>query len=315
MTNISVHRALNSKLDEVRRHCEISTPSELVCYNGCNLINFKTAAMLVTSGGLSQHYKGVLTMADSTTHQKRCSKCGREFPWTAIFFRVEGGKPRQPCRECHNANTRRYVNEHPDWKRDYDRQYRLEHLEERRAYNREYYWRNHDEMLAYWREFYRANPEKVKARVRRHHLLNPHLNRERKRRHYAKNKTTVLIQQHNREAAKRNLPNTLTKDWWSKAIAYWNGNCAVCGRSPDVLRKIVPDHWIPLSSPECPGTIPGNIVPLCHGTDGCNNKKNDHDAFEWLVEQLGTTKAKKKLAEIHAYFEWVKTTLLERNNP
>ena len=56
----------------------------------------------------------------------------------------------------------------------------------------------------------------------------------------------------------------------------------------------------------CPGTIPTNIVLLCHGISGCNTRKRDQDPIEWLNKQLGPRKAKAKLKEIEAYFDWVR---------
>lgn len=65
------------------------------------------------------------------------------------------------------------------------------------------------------------------------------------------------------------------------------------------------DHWIALtdSRTDNPGTVVENIIPLCHGWGGCNNNKRNRDAAEWLTKKLGPRKAKKKLAEIQAYFD------------
>lgn len=39
------------------------------------------------------------------------------------------------------------------------------------------------------------------------------------------------------------------------------------------------DHFIPVSSADCPGTLPGNIVPVCRG---CNASKRDRPALAFL---------------------------------
>jgi hypothetical protein len=51
---------------------------------------------------------------------------------------------------------------------------------------------------------------------------------------------------------------------------------------------------------------------MCHTKKGaptgeicCNNAKTNKPPVEWLIEKLGKRKAKLKLAEIEAYFEWV----------
>ena len=66
------------------------------------------------------------------------------------------------------------------------------------------------------------------------------------------------------------------------------------------------DHWIPLTSPECPGTIPTNVVPLCDGIDGCNESKNDSNALEWLTRKYDQRKAQKIFEKIDAYFRSIK---------
>jgi hypothetical protein len=46
-------------------------------------------------------------------------------------------------------------------------------------------------------------------------------------------------------------------------------------------------------------------LPLCHGTDGCNNHKFDRDPLKWLGQRIGEVKAFEKLQAIEAYFDWV----------
>lgn len=95
---------------------------------------------------------------------------------------------------------------------------------------------------------------------------------------------------------KRNGKNTI----------HFGGRCAVCERPPGLWHTIAADHWTPISSPDCPGTVPSNIVPLCHGVDGCNNSKHDRDAAEWLSETRGKRQANKIIARIEGYFESIR---------
>lgn len=114
---------------------------------------------------------------------------------------------------------------------------------------------------------------------------------------------------HKRAARKRLLPDTLTTSEWKRAIEHFHGCCAVCGRQSDDLfgtHTIAADHWIPLSSPDCPGTVAWNIVPLCHGVGGCNNSKNSKDPVEWLKGKFGKRHAAEILARINTYLEEVK---------
>lgn len=117
------------------------------------------------------------------------------------------------------------------------------------------------------------------------------------------------VQKHLRRARERALPCTLTAREWQNALNYFHGCCAVCGRQlKDLLNThtVAADHWIPLVDPKCPGTVVHNMLPLCHGIGGCNNSKHTKDPVIWLTEKLGKRAAKKKLAEIEAYFATVR---------
>src|SRR5579859_2865506 len=105
---------------------------------------------------------------------------------------------------------------------------------------------------------------------------------------------------------KRELPNRFTQQDWHTALDYWGHKCAVCERPRGLWHTLSHDHWIPLSSEECPGTDPTNILPLCCGVDGCNNSKGKQMPDEWLRKKLGKRRANRKLAEIEAYFDWVR---------
>jgi ribosomal protein S27AE len=106
-------------------------------------------------------------------------------------------------------------------------------------------------------------------------------------------------------ARKKGLPNRFTSRDWDIALDYWGHKCAVCGRPRGLWHTLAQDHWIPLTHPDCPGTLPTNILPLCHGTDGCNNSKGKKHPVEWLEEKLGKRRARRKLEEIRLYFDWV----------
>ncbi|MFQ3534315.1 MAG: hypothetical protein SNJ58_00420 [Aggregatilineales bacterium] len=106
-------------------------------------------------------------------------------------------------------------------------------------------------------------------------------------------------------ARKRSLPIAFSSSDWDNALDYWGYQCAVCGRPRGLWHTLAQDHWIPLSDSRCPGTVPTNILPLCHGEGGCNNSKGSKDPVRWLEERLGKRRAAQKLAEIQAYFAWV----------
>lgn len=108
---------------------------------------------------------------------------------------------------------------------------------------------------------------------------------------------------HRRRARKRSLPNTITAADIQYALNYFKGCCAICGRPLNGLWHTgALDHWIPLASPDCPGSIATNELPLCQGLDGCNNEKNDKYPTEWLIEKYGNRKANVILKRIKTYF-------------
>jgi hypothetical protein len=111
-----------------------------------------------------------------------------------------------------------------------------------------------------------------------------------------------------REARKRGLNDAFTAKDLQIMFEAFGGCCAACGRPPGLWHTIAADHWIPLISPDCPGTVPHNMVPLCHGVGGCNNIKNDKPAAKWLAEQFGKRKGKAIQRRIEAFLESRKPT-------
>lgn len=69
------------------------------------------------------------------------------------------------------------------------------------------------------------------------------------------------------------------------ALRYFEDRCAVCGNPLDGKpHKVAWDHWVPRSSGDSPGTIPGNMVPLCKS---CNSNKYAKTPREWLIAKHG----------------------------
>ena len=98
------------------------------------------------------------------------------------------------------------------------------------------------------------------------------------------------------------LPYTFTLAEEAFCRAYFNYACACCGNEEGFLWTIAMDHFIPVTSLQCPGTIATNMIPLCHGVGGCNNTKNNKDPEQWLVQHLGKRRAHQVLQKIYGYF-------------
>lgn len=243
---------------------------------------------------------------------KRCSCCGECKPATPEFF-VRNNHKRSGlhsrCRVCQakidyerywsdpereRARKQKYRDENRDKINEDARRYRAENPQKSLESVQRYRARNSARVKQYDRDYRRVHKEQNRLTNSRFHVRHPYKNTEYHGR---------------RKARKLNLPDTLTEIEWECAVNYFNGRCAVCGRQLRDLfgtHTIAADHWIPLTSPACPGTVATNMIPLCHGQNGCNNSKHDRDAKEWLTERYGNRKARTILARIESYFQWVR---------
>lgn len=109
-----------------------------------------------------------------------------------------------------------------------------------------------------------------------------------------------------RKARQWHMPNAFTASDWRDCLEYFDNSCAVCGAHRGLWHTLAKDHWIPVSDPNCPGTVPTNIVPLCHGVDGCNNSKSKKNPNVWLVQTFGERKARIIETRIQKYFALMK---------
>lgn len=91
------------------------------------------------------------------------------------------------------------------------------------------------------------------------------------------------------------LPHDFTEQDWRYALDYFGGNCAYCGVNPATIKE----HYLPVAGPDCPGTVPSNIVPACWA---CNSSKRDVHPREWLKR----CRAEYRIAVIEAYFSTVR---------
>lgn len=129
-----------------------------------------------------------------------------------------------------------------------------------------------------------------------------------------KYRNSERIRTERRRTIKEGLPVDFTVSDWEACLEYWSGCCCICGRAPGLWNSIVQEHWIAVSDtrPDNPGTVPWNILPMCHATRGstglgaCNQSKKAKDPVVWLEKYLGKRAAKKKIAEIEAYFTSVR---------
>lgn len=217
---------------------------------------------------------------------KFCPRCGQEKPRTPEYFRFRprangSDYPQGPCRDCELAK----------WRSD---EYR----------NRQRKWRTSERGKAFYKE--RKHDPAYKVKQAEHRAKPEQRQKQKENRERVKNRPDVVLLKRvhlaKRRARRRALPDTYTAEDWVRCLDYFRHQCAVCHRPVGLWHTLAMDHWIPISDDACPGTIPKNIVPLCHGSDGCNNSKSNKHPEAWLTNRAGPRRAKAVLAEINAYF-------------
>ncbi|TXH53008.1 MAG: hypothetical protein E6Q97_14375 [Desulfurellales bacterium] len=213
-------------------------------------------------------------MSDHTTF-KTCTQCGESKPATPEYFnRAKESRDglRHQCRTCRSAIMKAWRRSNPEQVSEYDRRYYSENKERAREVARRRYAKHNEQMREYHKKWSKENRDKANLNARLRH------------------------------ARKSARVHAFSEKDWQFALDYFGGCCAVCGRPPGLFHTLAMDHWIPIAASDCPGTIPTNIVPLCHGENGCNNKKQSRDAEEWLVKEFGKRRGRQLAAKIQEFF-------------
>lgn len=185
--------------------------------------------------------------------------------------------------------------------------YRARHPERNKKRHEDYERRNAEKRRQYHKERYKKKKAHILANNARWRKENPDKKRQINSAWWKDNPEKVLEHNTQRRSKTRQLPHTWTPEEQAFMFQYWHFACAVCGRERGFFSTLAADHWIPLSSPDCPGTIAENMIPLCHGEGGCNNAKHARDPHEWLLEKFGPRKAAQLEKAIAAYFVAVRT--------
>jgi hypothetical protein len=225
---------------------------------------------------------------------KKCRQCGDIFPATLeYFYAKKSGRYGLTgrCRHCLCLKTREWVKNNPERKKQQDKDYAAKHPERMAETKRRWVENNPEKKLKASRDYRKRNPGQNTPTATKWRLLNPDNTRAIKLR---------------RRAKERSLPNQFTAQDWQIALNHFDGRCAVCGRPAGLWHTLAADHWTPITADNCPGTVPGNIIPLCQGQDGCNNSKSNREPIEWLISRVGKQKAQAILERINRYFESVR---------
>lgn len=269
---------------------------------------------------------------------KACTGCGKELPMTSEYFYWQkikrlkaGGRWASRCKTCtlsqqagyYDENTekikarvrnysaenadaisakrkesyaanpeptkaraKKWREDNPERKKQADKDYRAAHPELDKEYSKRYRERHPERRRKTCSDYRKRNPDKGAAYAREYNRRNPHISRAIKLR---------------RRARESELPNTFTAHDWQVALDHFDHKCAACGRPVGLWHTLAADHWIPVTKGG--GSTPDNIVPLCHGVDGCNNSKGNKDAKIWLIERFGKRKSLAILKHIEEYLK------------
>jgi len=242
------------------------------------------------------------------TSTKRCSVCSNEFPATTEYFYKKGGRTSlfAWCKRCHlnriAPTTKAWNVAHPEQCKMHQERYQHGHTRAKHTY------RPTSECPIEEQERRRAAG---RTRDRRRRERNREKAKERSRTSFAlwvkRHPDQSRARRHKREAQKRNLPATFTALDWKHAKRFFAINgvecCAYCGRPIGLWHTLAQDHFIPLSKGGA--YTADNIIPACHGFDGCNNSKSNRDPVDWLTERFGARKAKAILNRVQDYFAFV----------
>jgi hypothetical protein len=239
---------------------------------------------------------------------------------------------RRCCKLCDSAHRRQYRLDNLEKEREHDRQHRLDNLEAERARDRQYHWDHRDEHLArsrqylidhpdYNKQYYAEHKEEEIERCRQYKAAHLEEQIEYGRKYRAEHpeysrkyneEHPEVGREHNRRrlSRKKELPFYFNKNNEKSALEYWNNCCAICGKELDLTPKPrghavwAMDHWIAMDDrrEDNPGTVPWNMLPMCHGEGSCNLSKNNNDPIEWLYRSR-PDEAGSILGRINIYFE------------
>jgi len=216
-------------------------------------------------------------------------------------------KERWPSRrDRENKRRRQWDIDNPEQKRETARRWKLANPERVKALSKRYYEKNKDRLKQKVRRAWKSDPAKYRDYKRLWYWKHKDVELPRRKENRQKNldqyRKSGAVKESARRARKAALPDTFRTEDWQRCLEYFDYRCAACGRPANLFLKLSIDHFVPFSSPDCPGNVPGNVIPLCHGDTGCNASKGGKDALAWATEKFGSGKAKKFIEKVEAYF-------------
>lgn len=250
-------------------------------------------------------------MSDHTIPHKTCTRCEKSKPATRENFysekRLADGLT-SACKECILRQQKAYQQTNREASNKKSKAWREANPDRAKAAISSWFDKNKERVKAYWKAKRDEDPEKIKRQQResseRYRAKHKEKQNARVSAWAKANPDKQRIKGQNRRARKAGKPDTFTTEQWLHCLDYFQGCCAICGRPLDGLfHRPHADHWVPLFSPDSPGTIAANMVCLCGGQDGCNESKGHKHPDLWLEEKFGKRKAKQIAKRIQVYFD------------
>lgn len=243
---------------------------------------------------------------------KRCTKC-KELLLVADGRFVTDSQKKDGlhpiCRSCTSAHKKARYAANPEMFREIGRQNQKKYATKLRENHRAYRLAHPEVARKSRKKWTEENPEKDRQSKRDWQKRNPEKKRAQALRHRKENPEKYAAIKHRRRAIENSLPHDMTLEDWAFMFEYWENKCCVCGRCEGDGLILARDHWIPIKDKQgrAIGTVPDNMLPLCHskesGRDGCNSTKLNIDPIEWLYSRYPEEQADEILAKILEYFE------------
>jgi 5-methylcytosine-specific restriction endonuclease McrA len=238
-----------------------------------------------------------------------CSKCHQQLPATTDFFRPRHDRPRgweSRCRECQREQDRiRRRNKPSSGPRAIARALankglaRCTRCHEIKPLTEDSFFPNAKKITGFcsWCKACNREHAKIRQRKRRKDPVGRRRILAEKKRHSRSEKgretkrKQSLIDNNKRRQKTMSLPYNWTDELWASCQEMWDNKCAYCGKGG----KLTQDHFIPLSSPRCTGTVPENMVPACAR---CNSSKGATLPSTWIKDKHVYLSIVSKLASI-----------------
>ncbi len=242
-----------------------------------------------------RRYSFVMPKRLPQTSVKQCTKCGVVKPLSAEYFSPRPSRPLgffSRCRECvaqTDAERKRRSRKFGPGERRQHAEPGMQRCTKCGATypaTLEYFGpkpRCSNGLASWCRECARAKARDGRAKIRQSVDGKQKIKKERKRYlESERGKKTKQASSRVHNAKRRQRKTGLPFEWsnadWLDCLRAFGGACAYCG-SPNDLHQ---DHFIPLSHPDCPGTVVGNMVPAC---EPCNLSKGAKHPRSWVKDE------------------------------